>query len=107
MTDELVQERTGHATDDRAGEVDPDLTPVLALADDRLEDLRANLAGRVQGGSGDRTDENDDPVDDEADDDPGEPGWSPAVDCRAEDGEDEDAGPDHVREEPDDIAGAR
>src|SRR4051812_41894949 len=69
VTDELVQEGAHEATADRAGDVHPELAPVLGLADDRLDHLGPDLAGRVQCGAGHRTDEDDDPVDDEPDDD--------------------------------------
>ena len=94
MPDELVEEGAAEATDDRAGDVDPELLEWRLRADQGPEEIRADLAGRIEGGAGDRADEDDDPVDDEADDDPGEPGRSAAIDGGAEDREDEDRGAD-------------
>src|SRR6185369_1534089 len=105
MTDELVQEGADETAADRAGDVDPELIEVGRRADDAAEDLRTDLAGRVQRGAGDRADEDDDPVDDEPDDDTGEAGGRPSVDSGTEDGEHEDRGADDFGEEADEVAG--
>src|SRR5436309_3463249 len=75
VADELVQEGSRQSADERAHEVDPQLAEVLRelrVADEALDEQRADLARRVQRGASDRTDQDDDSVDDEADDDPGE-----------------------------------
>src|SRR4029078_4553425 len=99
---ELVQERATQATDDRAGNVDPQLAEVALRADERPEDVGPDLAGGGEGGTGDRGDEGDDPVEDEADHDPGEARRGSAVDRGAEHGEDEDRRSDHLGQEGDD-----
>src|SRR4029078_12038735 len=104
---ELVQERATQATDDRARNVDPQLAEVALRADERPEDVGPDLAGGVEGGTGDRADEDDDPVDDEADDDPGEARRGSPVDRGAEHGEDEDRRSDHLGQEADDGTGVR
>src|SRR6266850_4861449 len=87
VTDELVQERATQATDNRAGDVDPQLAQMALRADERSEDVRPDLAGGVESSTGDRADEDDDPVDDEPDDDPGKARRGTAVDGGAEDRE--------------------
>ena len=72
--DELVQEGADQTAHDRAGDVHPQLAEVGRVADERLEDLRADLARRIEGGTGDRADQDDHAVDDEPDGDAGEPG---------------------------------
>src|SRR5687768_6513096 len=72
VADELVREGADGATDDRSRDVDREQGAEVRLgADEQLEELRADLAGRVERRARDRADEDDDPVDDEADDDPG------------------------------------
>ena len=103
VADELVEERADQATDDRADDVDGEqlVDGVVVAPIAWPSRLGADLAGRVQRRTGDRADQDDDPVDDEPDDDPGEPGRGPPVDGRAEDREDEDRGADDLGREAD------
>ena len=106
-TDELVGEGADQPTDDGAGDVhDGQRVPGRGRAtDEPLHDVRADLARRVQGGTGDRADEDDDPVDDEPDGDAGEARRGLAADRRAEDREHEDGRADDLGREADRQAG--
>src|SRR5712675_1081121 len=105
MADKLVEERPNEATDDRADDVDRDqLIEVPLGADQAAEQLRADLAGRVERSAGDRADEDDDPVDDEADDDPGKAGRRATVDRGPEHGEDQDGRANDLGGDPDEHA---
>src|SRR3982074_3031912 len=107
LADGLVDERADESAADRSEDIDPELAPLGAAADERLDEVRSELAGRVECGTGDRADEDDDPVHDESDDDAGEPGRGAAVDGRSKDGEDEDRGADDLGQQADVRSGVR
>ena len=109
VADELVQEGADEAADDRADDVDAAAAPLgVGAADQAWPRMsgpisRAGLsAAPVIGPTRMMI-----AVDDEADDDPGEPAGRAPVDRRAEDGEDEDRGPDGLGGEADGEPGVR
>ena len=102
VPDELIRKGPDEAARDRAGDVDGEQLVKVGLgADGETQELGADLASRVEGGAGDRADQDDDPVDDETDDDPGEAGGRTAIHGGAEDGEHEDRGADDLGQETD------
>ena len=93
VADEFVQERSAQSTDDRTDQIDGELADMLSefgIANEALDDERADLARGIQRCAGDRTHQDDDPVDDETNDDSSEARGRAPVDRGAEHREDKD-----------------
>src|ERR1700756_5336337 len=93
VADELVQESSAQAAEDRTYQIDGELAQVLAefhVADEPFDQQRADLPRRIERCAGDRTDQDDDPVDDESNDDSSKARRGASINCGAKDGEDED-----------------
>ena len=97
VADELVQESSGQASENWTYQVDRELTQMLSefhIANQALDQQRANLAGWIERRAGDRADQDDDSIDNETDDDAREARGRAPINCRAKEGEDEDRGAD-------------
>src|SRR5207237_44030 len=94
VADVLVQECSHEPSDDRADQVNEELTQVVCefrIANDAFHQQRTNLARRIERCARDRANQNDDSVNDEADDNSRKARRRTSINGRAKHGKDEDS----------------